>query len=175
LGANAGFWSLCAIEAGADHVLGVDARAMHVEQAELVFAAKGIAPARYAFRQGDVHAIDLEAQAPFDVVLCLGLLYHVNDPVGLFRRLDAWTREALIVDTAVAPGDGAGFDLLRETSGDPRRVVGSDLVLRPTRGAVVELGRAAGFSVEVLEPRFSSWTGSADFRDGRRLAFLCRR
>jgi len=32
-----------------------------------------------------------------------------------------------------------------------------------------------GFSVEVLEPRFSSWTGSADFRDGRPLAFLCRR
>src|SRR3954451_7714811 len=44
LGCNAGFWSLAAIDAGADFVLGIDARRMHVEQANLVFEAKGVEP-----------------------------------------------------------------------------------------------------------------------------------
>src|ERR1700757_1445953 len=37
LGCNAGFFSLAAVEAGADFVLGVDAREMFIEQAALVF------------------------------------------------------------------------------------------------------------------------------------------
>src|SRR5262245_43303161 len=41
LGCNAGWWSLQAIEAGCDHVLGIDGRPAHIEQAELVFRAKG--------------------------------------------------------------------------------------------------------------------------------------
>lgn len=36
-----------------------------------------------------------------DVVLCAGVLYHVSDPVGLFRRLQMKTRELLVLETAV--------------------------------------------------------------------------
>ena len=52
LGCNAGFWSLAAIEAGADRVVGIDGRQMHVDQANVVFEAKGVDPARYRFFQG---------------------------------------------------------------------------------------------------------------------------
>jgi ribosomal protein L11 methylase PrmA len=37
LGCNAGFWSLAAIDAGADLVVGIDGRQMHIDQANLVF------------------------------------------------------------------------------------------------------------------------------------------
>ncbi|MDX6466512.1 MAG: tRNA (mo5U34)-methyltransferase, partial [Gaiellaceae bacterium] len=39
LGCNAGFFSLKAVEAGAEFVLGIDGRQIHVDQAELVFDA----------------------------------------------------------------------------------------------------------------------------------------
>ena len=39
LGCNAGFWSLAAIDAGADLVVGIDGRQMHIDQANLVFEA----------------------------------------------------------------------------------------------------------------------------------------
>lgn len=52
LGSNAGYWSLAAIEAGADFVFGIDGRQMHIDQAELVLQAKGIDPERYSFQLG---------------------------------------------------------------------------------------------------------------------------
>ena len=42
LGCNAGYFSLKAIEAGCDYVLGVDGRQMHVDQANLVFDTLGV-------------------------------------------------------------------------------------------------------------------------------------
>jgi 2-polyprenyl-3-methyl-5-hydroxy-6-metoxy-1,4-benzoquinol methylase len=54
LGCNAGFWSLAAIEAGADFVLGIDGRQMHIDQANLVFDAKGVDPNRYRFQLCDI-------------------------------------------------------------------------------------------------------------------------
>ena len=85
LGCNAGFWSLQALEAGADFVLGVDARQMHVDQANLVFEAKGTDPSRYRFETGNVFEHELAER--FDVVLCLGLLDHVAKPVELFELM----------------------------------------------------------------------------------------
>src|SRR5690348_7260853 len=58
LGCNAGFWSLLAVQAGADHVLGIDGRQMHVDQANLVFEASGIAPERYDFRAANIFDFD---------------------------------------------------------------------------------------------------------------------
>lgn len=58
LGCNAGFWSLAAIEAGADFVLGLDGRVMHIEQARLVFAEKRIDPRRYCFAEADFFEFD---------------------------------------------------------------------------------------------------------------------
>lgn len=173
LGCNAGFWSLCAADAGCAHVLGIDARASHVQQAELVFEARGIDPARYAFRRMNVFDADLAGWGPFDVVLCLGLLYHVADPLGLFERLHGWSRDLLVIDTSLSPLDGAAFELCCESTDDPRNAVASELVLRPTEQAVSALAGACGFAVRTLEPRFDSYEGALDYRDGRRRAMLC--
>ncbi len=172
LGCNAGFWALCAIEAGCEHVLGLDAREMHVEQAELVFEARGVDPERYEFRRADVFDVDL-GDAPFDIVLCLGLLYHVSDPIGLVRRLGEWSRDLLVIDTSLSQAGGSAMELRRESTEDPRNAIGAELVLRPTRRAVIELAREAGFQVVPLEPRFTSYEGAQDYEDGRRLAMLC--
>src|SRR5437899_982008 len=60
VGCNEGFWSLEAHKSGAAYVLGVDARAQHVEQAQLVRDALGIDPSHLEYRQMDVNDLSRE-------------------------------------------------------------------------------------------------------------------
>jgi SAM-dependent methyltransferase len=175
LGCNAGFWSLHAYRRGAQFVMGVDARAMHVEQASLVFEVERADPAHFRFLREDVLRADWAPWGPFDVVLCLGLLYHVDRPVELFERIGATGARFVLVDTALSRLAGAAFEVRREDTGDPRNAIGSGLVLCPTRDAVLELAAAHGFSARVLEPAFADWRECDDYRDGDRRGFLLER
>jgi SAM-dependent methyltransferase len=173
LGCNAGFWSLAAVEAGADFVLGVDGRQMHVDQANLVFETKGIEATRYRFELADVFDLELE-QGAFDVVLCLGLLYHVSKPFELMERMSAWNKDLLVVDTRVDPRPGPYFRIKRQDLEDPRQAIDRQVALHPTKEAVVRLAREFGYrQVKMLRPRFTNWEGSRTYRKGTRRAFLC--
>jgi hypothetical protein len=173
-GATAGFWSLAAVEAGAAYVLGVDARQMHIDQANLVFRAKGVDPGRFAFRTGNVFDLDLSAEEGFDVVLCLGLLYHVSKPFELMERIAAWNTDLLVIDTAVDPSPAAIFRFREQNLDDPRSAADLGAALLPSRRAVARLAETFGYeSVVVLRPRFTSWMGSRDYRLGKRRAFMC--
>jgi tRNA (mo5U34)-methyltransferase len=48
---------------------------------------------------GDFTTMDLDALGTFDVVLYLGVLYHMEDPVGALRRVARVTRQQAIVET----------------------------------------------------------------------------
>jgi len=172
LGCNAGFWSLAALRRGADFVLGVDARKMHLEQAALVFEVEGIDAARHRFVLADLMSADWAAWGPFDVVLCFGLLYHVGWPVEMFARMAATGARHIVVDTALSALPGAAFEMLREPLDDPRNAVRSEVILWPTRDAVTMLASENGYDARVLEPSFSDWEECADYRDGRRRGFL---
>jgi SAM-dependent methyltransferase len=163
LGCNAGWWSLQAIEAGADYVLGVDIRQMHIDQANLVFEAKGIDATRHRFEQGDVFTRDFGDG--FDVVLCLGLMEHIARPVELFERMAATGAELLVIDTALS---GA-----RSHLEEPDAY--GELVLVPTRDAVIELAARSGYSAVALARNITDYAGMEDYRRLRRLAFICSR
>lgn len=48
---------------------------------------------------GDLHTYDLASLGAFDVVLYLGVLYHVQEPLTALRRLRAVTREVAVIET----------------------------------------------------------------------------
>jgi tRNA (mo5U34)-methyltransferase len=171
LGMNAGFWSLAAIEAGCDFVLGIEGRSMHVEQANFVFEVKDVERERYRFVEGDL--FDVAWGEGFDLVLCLGLLYHVNRPVELLERIARANTAVLIVDTAVVPREEPAFFVRREDVDDPRMAIRSELVFVPTPAAVVELLRSCGYHGAMLKPAFDDYTAADDYRDGERRAFVC--
>jgi SAM-dependent methyltransferase len=174
LACNAGFWSLSAIEAGADFVHGVDGRQLHVDQANLVFAVKGVEPERFRFETADVFTLDLSAEPSFDIVLCLGLLYHVSKPFELMERLASWNADLLVIDTAIDPVPGAYFRFRNQHEGDPRSAIDLNVALVPSRRAVVRLARVFGYrAVKILRPRFTDWEGSESYRNGRRRAYIC--
>lgn len=175
LGCNAGFWSLAAIEAGCDFVCGIDGRKIHIEQASLVFEASEVDRARYSFLECDLFELDFAALGSFDVVLCLGLLYHTNRPVELLARIGRSNTDLLVIDTSLYPGNEPILHLQHDNLTDPRSAVESSLVFFPTLTAVIEMVRAFGYHGLVLRPAFDDYTGAEDFREGSRRAFLCAR
>ena len=175
LGCNAGFWSLRALEAGCDFVWGIDGRDMHIEQAEFVLSVNRVEPSRYRLTRANLFELDLAEVAPFDIVLCLGLLYHVSKPVELLGAAASVNTEVLLIDTLLSRAEGPYFELRKEPPDDPRMGVEGPLVLCPTREATIQLARSLGYSVEVLEPEFGDYTGCEDYRAGIRRAFVCAR
>ncbi|MBN1489214.1 MAG: DUF1698 domain-containing protein [Phycisphaerae bacterium] len=102
-------------------------------------------------RDIDIPDLCVETVGTFDVVLFLGVLYHLQDPLDALRRLAAMTRERLILETvidlwmlrrptiAIYPGT--------ELSNDPTNWCG------PNPAAVVAMLRCVGFRrVEIVWP-----------------------
>lgn len=172
LGCNAGYWSLLCVEHGAEFVLGIDGRQMHVDQANLVFEAKEVDPGRYRFVEGNVLTADLDPKPPFQIVLCLGLLYHVSAPVELLRRAAAWTSDLLVVDTTLSLAPGGSFTVRHDPIDDPRSSADDALVLHPSRGAVTTVLGDLGLDVVTLRPRFSTHRSMVDYRRGTRRTFF---
>jgi len=173
LGCNAGFWSLAAIDAGCDYVLGIDGRSMHIEQAELVFEVKNVASERYGFGCANLFDQDFSLLGSFDVVLCLGLLYHISKPMDLLERISSVNTDFLIIDTTLVGFPGSLLHIKGEELDDPRSGVDYSVVMYPTRQAVLDMVRAFGYSARTLKPAFSSYVGARDYRFGMRRAFAC--
>jgi tRNA (mo5U34)-methyltransferase len=107
----------------------------------------------------DFMTADLAELGTFDVVLFLGVLYHLRNPLVALERLAAVTGGLAVIETeaAVFPGsrDRAFCEFFeREYKGDPTNW------WLPNERAVVDLCRAAGFeNVRVLTrpPRSGSY------------------
>jgi tRNA (mo5U34)-methyltransferase len=168
LGCNSGFWALKAIEAGADFVLGVDARESHLEQANLVFEAKGIDPSCYRFEQGNIFEHDFAES--FDVVLCLGVMEVTSKPVELFELMTGVGAEIIVIDTVISRARPSFFEV--SSLNNPRDKVDHDFVLLPSRQAVEELASQFGFETVPLELNMTDYAGLADYEHQRRLAFI---
>jgi SAM-dependent methyltransferase len=173
LGCNSGFWSLKAIEAGADFVLGIEGRPMHVDQANLVFEAKGIDPDRYRFELANV--LSYPVASDFDVVLCLGLLYHVAKPTELFEVMARSGADILVIDTRVSNMAGSCFEIRHERMDDPRNGLEHEMIFIPTRQALVALAREFGYRTVPLALDMSSAEGMKTFEARQRVAFICAR
>jgi SAM-dependent methyltransferase len=173
LGCNAGWWSLAAIESGCDYVVGVDTKDTNVAQARFVFETLGVEPGRYEFMVGSTLDLDSCVTGSFDVVLFLGLLYHLSSPVSALRDIAARNDDLLVIDTALSRLPGASFVLKRgEVEHTISRRVDS-LVMHPTRGAVEMLAAECGYRSVTLKPQFASYESCGDYRLGRRRAFIC--
>lgn len=105
IGCSEGWFAHRLLDWGAARVVGVDLRAQHIERARAVRDHLGIPAERLELIQADIFDVDLAALGPFDVVLALGLIYHLEDPCGALRRARRLTRRACIVDTQLTRQD----------------------------------------------------------------------
>jgi SAM-dependent methyltransferase len=173
LGCTAGWWSLAAVESGCEFVLGLDTKPRNVEQARFVFETLEVERGRYEFVVGSAFELDELGVGSFDVVLCLGLLYHVSAPVALLRGISAHNEDVLLIDTALSRLPGPYLMLKRGETEHEISTRVDTLVMHPSRAAVRTLLTECGYRSATLKPRFTSYEGCGDYLAGRRRAFLC--
>ncbi len=167
LASHQGWFAVKMAQAGFSSVLGIDARESHVSDSELISEIYGLD--HLAFKQGDIHTQDAGQLGQFDVVLMLGLLYHLENPVGALRICRALCKNLCIIETQIVPGltgyvDYGSYQYVRplkgsfgiideteDTHGPEASITGICLV--PSLDALLWILRKVGFSdVTVLEP-----------------------
>lgn len=180
-----GRWSLAAIDAGARHVLGVEGRNLTVADARATFDHYGIDPQRYEFLCADIFDV-ISAFDPgrFDVVLCLGFLYHTIRHCDLFREFHRLRPRHIILDTEIVPGDEPYVwfreeDPLLEGSILPALDgLANSIVGIPSLGFIQSMSRHFGYGMRSLDWHvmgIEDWTGVEDYRSGQRMTFLLER
>jgi hypothetical protein len=127
---------------------------------------------------GDLFETDLRRFGTFDVVLCLGLMYHVSKHVELMEKISEVNIDILVIDTTLSVAEGSFLELRREDTKGFRTAVDRGPVMHPTKQAVRDLLEEFGYSVSVLEPLLLNEKGELEwmgrgYRIGRRKAFVC--
>lgn len=173
LGCNAGFWSWSAVEAGADFVLGIDGRQVHIDQANFVFEVNEVNSSRYKFIHGNIFEVDLQQFGTFDIVFFLGLMYHISKPMVLLEMISKVNDDILVIDTRLSMLPGSFMEIRHDDLDKSLDAMDYELVMYPTSQAVVEIARQFGHAVVMLRPNFGDYTGAQDYKLGDRRAFIC--
>jgi tRNA (mo5U34)-methyltransferase len=100
-GCNCGGFTVEAAASGAKYVLGIDVVDRYLEQA--IFVKDVLDLGNAEFRNLSVDDLDPDEVGHFDVVLCLGLLYHFQNPVLSMQKLAAVTAQMMVIDTDLEP------------------------------------------------------------------------
>lgn len=104
LACHQGYFSVELARRGCASVTAIDARAEHVADCSLVSRALGFDGVVQA-HQCDVHAVTAARFGVHDLVLCLGLIYHLENPVGALRVARELTAPGgtCLIETQVVP------------------------------------------------------------------------
>jgi tRNA (mo5U34)-methyltransferase len=157
IGAWDGFFSFEAERRRASRVVACDHYAWHGEgwgtgQGKAAFLlARAALNSRVEDVDLDVTSLSPERLGGFDVVLFLGVLYHLPNPLLALERVASVARDLLILETVVdmvgISRPAAAFYPARELNDDPTNWWG------PNHAAVVGMLKAVGFArVEVVTP-----------------------
>lgn len=182
LASHDGRWSLAAYKAGAEYVLGIEARQHLTDAARANMAEYGVPKGKVEFVQGDVMVeLDRLECRSFDTVFCFGFLYHTSDHMALLRKIVRLKPTTLVIDTAICPRLGSIIEVQHEETeeesaaafgdpGNPARALSGN----PSRGALELMLKAVGFSslhyFDWRNAGIKRWDDLKDYYLGRRVS-----
>src|SRR5260370_25159630 len=135
-GCGVGFFAWILEECGLA-VRAFDGRNENVEEARKRYQ-------KISFEQGDIQDPDILRLGSFDLVLCFGLLYHLENPLLAIRHLRALTGKALLLERMCLPDEKPSMLLRDEPALEDHSL--SDVAFYPTEGCIVKMLYHAGFS-----------------------------
>lgn len=169
VGCHEGFYSVSLAQRPVREVIGVDVRMDSLRRACFVSGALGLE--NVTFRQLNAEAISAVDLGEFDLTLCLGLIYHLENPMICLRNIAAVTKQLCVVETQVVdeveglaewgatawtrPYQGilALIDETAEYHAENRETGATPLATCPSPRALEVMLKHAGFSrVEFIEP-----------------------
>ena len=153
LGCGVGHFS-AALKEGGFAVTAADARAENIAEAK----------SRYPgidFRVADAEDPSISAWGKFDLVLCFGLLYHLENPLRATRNLYRLTEKVLLLGSIVVAEEEPFLLLMDEPPGEDQSL--RTVSCYPSEGAIIKMAYRAGFP-QVY--RFRELPDHDDFRAG---------
>ena len=118
-------------------VTAVDGRSQNVEEASRRYPG-------VEFHTLDAEAPALRGLGQFDLVLCFGLLYHLENPFLTIRHLHALTSKLLLVESVIYPGSEPAMELVDEWPYDDQGL--RHIAFYPTESCLLKLLYRAGFA-----------------------------
>jgi FkbM family methyltransferase len=134
-GCGVGFFSNSLEECGLN-VCGFDGRAENVGEARRRFP-------EIPFEQADIEDEKTVSLGKFDLVLCFGLLYHLENPVVAIRHLHALTEKCLLLESMCIPDEKPAMLLREEPRQDDQSL--TDMACYPSEGSLVKMLYRSGF------------------------------
>lgn len=189
LACNNGRMAYGALSAGAAKVTGVEIRPELISDGILHIAKVGLQD-KMAFIEHDIFSFMDEARpGDFDVILCLGFLYHTVRHADFFRACARLKPETVIIDTNVAKnyfwfgrkmfGKPPALFLTHEHPNETRNTFDEDgLVYWPSCSYLEAMFSRAGFGserVKYTSRTVSSWDAMEDYKNGTRASFVATR
>jgi SAM-dependent methyltransferase len=117
-------------------VIGVDGREENAAEARSRYP-------EITFITRNVEDADLGNLGTFDFVLCVGLLYHLENPFRTIRSLHKLTGKVLIVEAMCAPSKEPTLYLVDEERGEDQAL--NYVAFYPTQSCLVKMLYRAGF------------------------------
>lgn len=99
-GSHNGRWAHICLQLGASKVIGIE-----LEQKWVELAREYLAGRPCEFHVGDCEQFDMKFDNRPNIVLCMGVLYYLKDPIGLLERIAALSPSLCIVDTFLSWGN----------------------------------------------------------------------
>ena len=172
---NSGFWSFELARQGAGEVLAFDESPYIIRQAEFVRECLND-PATFSGIEFRVQNL-LRWEPPerqFDVVICLGLMYHLTDPLRAAQILAHCAKDLVIIDSLVTSREGFVLEL-----GDPEKFVGCsprEFSFVPSCDMLIRLFRQAGLStIERFMPPADTPGPVEPYLTGKRVLLIGRK
>jgi 2-polyprenyl-3-methyl-5-hydroxy-6-metoxy-1,4-benzoquinol methylase len=168
---NSGFWSIQCALLGAE-VVGFDARADLIKQANLI---KSIV----SLNNVEFKVLDFWNMSPqsldgtFDIVLNLGILYHLPKPLEALELTKSMTRRIILLDTQLIRSNDSIIKLLWEEPHDIRLANISGVVTRPSKRSIELMLRHIG-AAEWFEIPIRTTDMPRDYLDHWRASWLVK-
>ena len=146
----------------------------------------GCAPTTFEFVQDDIFRYLARREHGFDIVLCLGFLYHTYKHPELFALVRKLDPQAIVIDSQVHKAEGMLVAVRRdskakdgEAAEDETSLRGKTWVGMPTPALLEALVVYYGFVPEAVDwqPILSdgNYSDAKDYLNGNRITLICRK
>jgi tRNA (mo5U34)-methyltransferase len=99
VGCHEGFYSVAMARKGVQQVRGIDVRETNLVKARFVAEVLGLR--NVVYEQGNCEELTAEASGQYELCLCLGLLYHLENSMLCLRNISRITGELCVIETQV--------------------------------------------------------------------------
>lgn len=152
VGCGVGYFSVFLQELGFEAV-GFDGRSENIEEAKRRYPD-------IEFKLANVEEAAILQRGSFDLVLCVGLLYHLENPVRAMRNLSLVANKILLIESWATPQPQTAFYLREEAILEDQSL--TTLALYPSESSLIKICYKIGFSAVY---RFSHLPDHEDFQD----------